>query len=96
MLGWLEEGWGWLPQLPHLTCPLASQPSPARFACAPALPARLPVPPGVRSNLPTSEPGVSQRAVYSWSLRLQGGEAGQEFENCWMTESVQPISQSLL
>ena len=50
---------------------------------------------GVRSNIPTAEPGVSQRAVFSWSLRLQGGEAGPEFADCWMTESVQPISQSL-
>ncbi len=26
---------------------------------------------GVRSNLPTEEPGVTQRVVYSWTVRLQ-------------------------
>ncbi|KAL4434663.1 hypothetical protein ABPG77_002786 [Micractinium sp. CCAP 211/92] len=50
---------------------------------------------GVRSNIPTSEPGVMQRVVYSWAVRLQGPDAGPEFHNCWMTESVHPISQSL-
>ncbi|KAI7839987.1 hypothetical protein COHA_006308 [Chlorella ohadii] len=50
---------------------------------------------GVRSNLPTEEPGVTQRVVYSWTVRLQGEEAGPEFANCWMTEAVQPISQNL-
>ncbi|KAL4447540.1 hypothetical protein ABPG75_004759 [Micractinium tetrahymenae] len=50
---------------------------------------------GVRSNIPTSEPGVAQRVVYSWAVRLQRQEAGPEFHNCWMTESVRPISQSL-
>lgn len=50
---------------------------------------------GVRSNIPTSEPGVTQRVVYSWAVRLQGPEAGPQFHNCWMTESVHPISQSL-
>lgn len=51
--------------------------------------------PGVRSNLPTSEPGVTQRLVYSWTLRLQGEDAGPALHNCWLTESVQPISQNL-
>jgi hypothetical protein len=49
----------------------------------------------VRSNIPTDEPGVTQRGVYSWTVRLQGAEAGDE-EGCWMTESVTPISQNLL
>lgn len=50
---------------------------------------------GVRSNLPTSEPGVTQRVVYSWTLRLQGEGAGPHLHNCWLTEAVQPISQNL-
>jgi hypothetical protein len=50
---------------------------------------------GVRSNLPTQEPGVTQRVVYSWTVRLQGEEAGPELANCWLTEAVQPISQNL-
>lgn len=50
---------------------------------------------GVRSNLPTEEPGVTQRVVYSWTIRLQGAEAGPELANCWLTEAVQPISQNL-
>lgn len=29
------------------------------------------------------------------NLPLQGHEAGPELANCWMTESVQPISQNL-
>lgn len=59
-----------------------------------ALPGR-PAAPGVRSNIPTSEPGVTQRVVYSWTLRLQGEDAGPGAANCWMTEAVQPISQNL-
>ncbi|EFN59604.1 hypothetical protein CHLNCDRAFT_56464 [Chlorella variabilis] len=47
---------------------------------------------GVRSNIPTAELGVTQGAVYSWTLRLQQDEGCQ---GCWMTESVQPISQNL-
>ena len=49
---------------------------------------------GVRSNIPTSEPGVTQKIVYTWTLRLQGEGAGHE-HNCWLSESVQPISQHL-
>lgn len=45
---------------------------------------------GVRSNIPTSEPGVTQRVVYSWTLRLQGEAAG-DAHGCWLTESVQPL-----
>lgn len=54
---------------------------------------------GVRSNVPTSEPGVTQRGVFSWTVRLQEAGAvtpgGEAVHDCWMTESVQPVSQSL-
>ncbi|PSC68411.1 DUF4864 domain-containing [Micractinium conductrix] len=49
---------------------------------------------GVRSNIPTDEPGITQRVVYSWSVRLQEPGAGP-LCSCWMTEAVQPVSQNL-
>ncbi|KAL4856801.1 hypothetical protein ACK3TF_002860 [Chlorella vulgaris] len=50
---------------------------------------------GVRSNIPTGEPGVTQRVVYSWTVRLQGQAASGGCADCWMTDSVSPISQNL-
>ena len=52
------------------------------------------LPAGVRSNIPTDEPGITQRVVYSWSVRLQEPGAGP-LCSCWMTEAVQPVSQNL-
>lgn len=74
--------------------PLCLTTHPTGHAPLPLCP-RCGCPAGVRSNIPTSEPGVTQRVVYSWAVRLQGPEAGPQFHNCWMTESVHPISQSL-
>lgn len=59
---------------PHSPCRRAPQPA-NRGTEAYALTDRflaLPNPhAGVRSNLPTEEPGVTQRVVYSWTVRLQ-------------------------
>jgi hypothetical protein len=38
---------------------------------------------------------VTQRVVYSWTVRLQGQAASGGCADCWMTDSVSPISQNL-